>query len=222
MSSFRKIGGIRSKSNEPKLQKQVESKKEMHISQVESEVITYYPLMSDNESACYFEDSALTYGFNQIIKDYTLNTDNLSVTTIFNVESLTFTDGSVISSALKEPFNQYYELGGYDDDAPICLRFSDVGIYLITFLISLDKKKNNNELNIYFGENMTNPNLTFVFHNTLVLTGTFTVNYSKFCESIKPNQTVSSKIIFKISSITENSELSYIINGSNITTTRIA
>lgn len=156
MASFRKIGGrtrninitnkietkakptpmIKPQSNEP-------CNHEMHIAQIQSEQnqSVFYPLMSDNETPRYFEDAGLYYCFNQTVQDFVLNADYVSATTIFNVDTLTFADGSVMSSALesnekmatKEVYNVYVELDA-EESKQVVLPTN--GVYLITFCLN--------------------------------------------------------------------------------------
>ena len=214
MASFRKIGGIRKKPTvkvQPQ-ENQTQNKlhethrelhrelhhethhelhhelhQEMHISQVQSEQTVYYPLMSNNETSRFFEDSAITYCFNHTMQDFALNLDNLSVTNIFNVDSLTFADGSSMTSGSHQTqsYHKVYSMVTSNDTSVIQfvngldhIRFPDVGVYLVTFYIGNVKLADGNQaLQVTFNKDLaTQTSMTFpIFNRTC--TGTWTTDY---------------------------------------------
>jgi len=244
MASFRKIGGMyknRIDLNKAKA-KVKENVQEMHISQIESEQTVYYPLMSDNDSFRfrYFEDPGITYSYNQIIQDFALNVDNLSVTNMYNIDSLTFADGTVLTTApiltQAEKIETNRETAIYNKlynfiQGSIHVTLPIFGIYLVTFYILLeedtdDTKDKNKQLDVYFNSNISpsdlNPDMTYSFCKTsLSCTGTFTVQYLEKNENTcNQNQTLFPSMRLEISNERKNNPL--VKKESNITITRIA
>ena len=248
MASFRKIGGIKSRNNKNQISpveistatnKGNKNIQEMRILQINSDQTVYYPLMSDNESFGYYEDTAFTYNFNHAMKDYVLNTDNLSVTNIINVDQLAFADGTVFTTApmQAEPksaiavLNRVYSFISHATH----IILPALGVYLITFFISLklDNNIDNNadidnikNLDIYFVQqhDATTAMMSFPFCNTSFLTGTFTLHYKEeedgdVLDLLDPNQTISPHITFQLS---DNLADATVLKGANITVTRIA
>ena len=255
MASFRKIGGIKPRNNKNQIlpveavattnkyiKDDHKNVQEMCILQINSDQTVYYPLMSDNETFGYYEDPAFTYNFNHAVKDYVLNTDNLSVTNIINVDQLAFADGTTLTTApiQVEPtptvgasnavvFNRVYSFMSNTTNHII---LPAVGVYLLTFFISLkcndcrdadiDNIKN---LDIYFVQHdATTAMMSFSFCNTSFLTGTFTLHYKEdgdgdVSDLLDPNQTISPHITFQLS---DNLADATILKGANITVTCIA
>ncbi len=217
MASFRKIGGRTRNMNinkakvEPQPNDPPPANHEMHIAQIELEQnqSVFYPLMSDNETPRYFEDAGLYYCFNQTVQDFVLNADYISATNIFNVDTLVFADGSVMSSA-SEPkkeqdiYNRYIELDNEEETQQIVL--PTCGVYLITFSLNLG-----DHLIIKLNESCF----------TQTHSGCFTIHYDEQFtdDSLNKTQTSSSCLDF---TFTEKNDERSKTGNSHVTITRIS
>jgi hypothetical protein len=222
MSSFRKIGGIRKQPHFSKFANQPPHtpSHEMHISQVQCEQTVFFPLMSDNETPKYYEDSGISYCFNNSVQDFALNLDNLSATTIFNVDSLIFADGTTLTSAPltteQKQYNAFYEIFPHHEPTIqftnnldyICL--PDIGIYLISFCVSVlptsvsvnTDKLPNSFLSILLPKNIDEYNSNSQLHFPIihqVCSGTITIHYlDADCEIQSKNQMKTPYLRFKL------------------------
>jgi len=197
MASFKKIGGRQNnKSIKPSpsplpsppepLAQTTTNSKPIHISQITSEQAVYFPIMTNNESQEFFEDSGLSYCFNQSIQDFALNLDHISITNLLDIETLTFADGTTMTTAaatkhntdtLTKVYNEYHSLDTPNENCVV--QFPHPGVYLITYYLDTHTNTINtpcySSLCVYFNINENDcppPNMQFIGQS-----GSFTICY---------------------------------------------